>query len=119
MVARQRLLKDMDLEKRRSLRKALVSSGRLRSEAAAPLSITTINLAADGIAISASGKVFAGTQYTIDFEIVISGKPCPVTAVTEAMFCVYAGDGVFKAGLKFMELDPHTASLISQFLTGH
>lgn len=106
----------MNSEQRHSLRKALKSTGRLVLDCAPPLEMRTINVARDGMAISSREPVIEGAHYRVDFDIMVDGTACHVMAGARVIFCVYAGQSEFKAGLRFIDLDPLSTAAIAGFL---
>jgi hypothetical protein len=107
----------MDQDKRQSLRKALTSSGKLTRDGKRPAQIETINVAQEGIAISAHEKIVEGALYKIGFTLPLDGASHDLVVRANAVFCVYAGQSIYKAGLKFVEVDADAAELISKFLS--
>ena len=103
-------------EKRNSSRKALVASGNLKQGAKAPASIETINVARDGMAICAHQKIVEGAPCVVRFDMTVDGATHRLSLRATAMFCVYAGQGAYKAGLKFIDVGSDDDSLISRFL---
>ena len=106
----------MYCEKRQSDRKALFASGDLKQGHAATAKIETINLARDGMAISAHQKIVAGEPCEVKFDMTVDGATHRLSLRATAMFCVYAGQGAYKAGLKFIDMRSADDSLISRFL---
>lgn len=106
----------MHSEKRNSQRKVLIASGNLKQGTNAPASIETINVARDGMAIRAHQQILEGQPCLIKFDMIIDGATYRLALRATAMFCVYAGQGAYKAGLKFIDVGADTDSLISRFL---
>jgi hypothetical protein len=93
----------MYAEKRNSDRKALIATGNLKQGAKAAADIETINVARDGMAISAHQKIIEGEPCEVKFEMTVDGATHRLSLRATAMFCVYAGQGAYKAGLKFID----------------
>ncbi|MBC7513709.1 MAG: PilZ domain-containing protein [Herminiimonas sp.] len=108
----------MDSEQRHSTRKALKANGRLLLDASPPLEMRTINVASDGMAIAAREPVVEGAHYRVHFDVTVDGTAYQVAAGAKVVFCVYAGQSEFKAGLRFVELDQRSTAAIAGFL-GH
>ena len=108
----------MDTEQRNSNRKALKATGQLVLDQFPPVSMRTINVARDGMAIASTEPVVEGAQYRVNFEITVDGVSRTVAAGAKVVFCVYAGHSEFKSGLRFVELDPPSTAAIAGFL-GH
>ena len=106
----------MYFEKRQSDRKALVASGDLKQGRSAVARIETINVARDGMAISAHHKIVEGEPCEVKFEMTVDGATHRLSLRATAMFCVYAGQGAYKAGLKFIDIGTDADTLISRFL---
>lgn len=106
----------MYAEKRNSDRKALVAAGNLKQGAKAAATIETINVARDGMAICAHQKIVEGEPCVVKFAITVDGATHRLSLSATAMFCVYAGQGAYKAGLKFIDVGSDADSLISRFL---
>ena len=106
----------MYFEKRHSDRKAFVASGDLKQGRAAAAKIETINVARDGMAISAHQKIVEGEPCEVKFEMTVDGATHRLSLRATAMFCVYAGQGAYKAGLKFIDIGSDVDNLISRFL---
>jgi hypothetical protein len=108
----------MDSDQRHSTRKSLKASGTLITGRAPALEMRTINVARDGMAISSREPVIEGAQYRVHFDLPVDGAPVGVDAGARVIFCVYAGQSEFKAGLRFIDLDPPSTAAIAGFL-GH
>ena len=104
-------------EKRHSNRKALIAAGNLKQGGKAAASIETINVARDGMAICAHQKIVEGEPCLVKFDMTIDGATHRLSLRATAMFCVYAGQGAYKAGLKFIDIGSDADSLISRFLS--
>lgn len=107
----------MDSDQRHSNRKALKASGKLVPDRAEPVDMRTINVARDGMAITAREPVVEGAHYRVLFDIPVDGEPYKVAAGARVIFCVYAGQSEFKAGLRFIDLDPPSTAAIAGFLS--
>lgn len=106
----------MNSDQRHSTRKALKANGRLMLDASPPLEMRTINVASDGMAIASREPVVEGAHYQVLFEVPVDGTACPVAAGAKVVFCVYAGQSEFKAGLRFVELDSRSTAAIADYL---
>lgn len=106
----------MSSEQRHSTRKALRAIGQLRPDRSAPMEMQTINVARDGMAISASKPVVEGEHYRVNFDIPLNGRAFQVEAGARVIFCVYAGHSEFKAGLRFIDLDPPSTAAIAGYI---
>ena len=104
-------------EKRNSDRKTLVASGNLKQGAKVTASIETINVARDGMAISVHRQITEGQPCVVKFNITIDGATHRMSLRATTMFCVYAGQGAYKAGLKFIDIGSDADLLISRFLS--
>ena len=104
-------------EQRHSLRKALKATGHLMLDRAPALEMRTINVARDGMAISSREPVVEGAHYRVHFDLVVDGTVRRVAAGARVIFCVYAGQSEFKAGLRFIDLDPPSTAAIAGFLS--
>jgi len=107
----------MDTEQRHSTRKALKSDGRLLLGCSPPQPMRTINVARDGMAITSSEPVVEGAHYRVCFNVVVDGAAFRIDAGAKVIFCVYAGQSEFKAGLRFIDLDPPCTAAIAGFLS--
>ena len=107
---------DLISEQRHSLRKALKATGRLMLDRSPPLEMRTINVARDGMAISSREPVVEGAHYRVHFDLMVDGTIRQVAAGARVIFCVYAGQSEFKAGLRFIDLDPPSTAAIAGFL---
>lgn len=108
----------MDSEQRHSTRKALRAKGKLMLDSLPPLEMRTINVASDGMAIASREPVVEGAHYRVHFDVTVGGTAHQVAAGAKVIFCVYAGQSEFKAGLRFVELDQRSTAAIADFL-GH
>ena len=108
----------MNSEQRHSTRKALKANGRLLLDASPPLEMRTINVASDGMAIASREPVVEGAHYRVQFDVTVDGTAYQIAAGAKVVFCVYAGQSEFKAGLRFVELDQRSTAAIDVFL-GH
>ena len=108
----------MDSEQRHSTRKALKAHGKLLLDSSPPLEMRTINVASDGMAIASREPVVEGAHYRVHFDVTVDGTAHQVAAGAKVIFCVYAGQSEFKAGLRFVELDQRSTAAIADFL-GH
>ena len=107
----------MDPEQRNSSRKALKATGQLILEHSPPVSMRTINVARDGMAIASAEPVIEGAQYRVNFDIPVDGVVRSVAAGAKVVFCVYAGHSEFKSGLRFIDLDPPSTAAIAGYLS--
>jgi hypothetical protein len=107
----------MNPEQRTSGRKALKSTGHLTLDRSPPLAMRTINLARDGMAISAPERVIEGAHCLVDFDLVLDGEPHQISVGARVIFCVYAGQSQFKAGLRFVDLDLSSSAAITSYLS--
>ncbi len=106
----------MDSDQRHSTRKSLKATGRLLPERAPPLEMRTINVARDGMAIASKEPVIEGAHCQVQFAIPVDGTARQVDAGARVVFCVYAGQSEFKAGLRFIDLDPNATAVIAGYL---
>lgn len=106
----------MTSEQRHSTRKALKANGRLLLDALPPLEVRTINVASDGMAIASREPVVEGAHYRVHFDVTVDGTAYQVAAGAKVVFCVYAGQSEFKAGLRFIDLDPRSTAAIAGYL---
>ena len=106
----------MGSEQRHSTRKALKATGQLLLGRSPPLEMRTINVARDGMAIASREPVVEGAHYQVQFDLMVDGTAYQVAAGAKVVFCVYAGQSEFKAGLRFIDLDPPSTAAIAGFL---
>lgn len=106
----------MDSEQRHSSRKALKAVGKLVPDRSPPMEMRTINVARDGMAIASREPVEEGALYRVHFDVPIDGTAYKVAAGARVIFCVYAGQSEFKAGLRFVDLDPPSTAVIAGYL---
>ena len=107
----------MNPEQRHSTRKTLKSDGRLLLGCSPPLEMRTINVARDGMAITSREPVVEGAHYRVSFKVTVDGTQHHIDAGAKVIFCVYAGQSEFKAGLRFIDLDPPCSAAIAGFLS--
>lgn len=81
-----------------------------------PLEVRTINVARDGMAITSREPITEGVHCQVQFDIPVDGTARQVAAGARVIFCVYAGQSEFKAGLRFVELDQNATAAIVGFL---
>ena len=106
----------MDSDQRHSTRKSLKATGRLVPDRSPPLEMRTINVARDGMAITSREPITEGAHCHVQFDIPVDGTARQVAAGARVVFCVYAGQSEFKAGLRFVELDQNATAAIVGFL---
>lgn len=107
----------MNSEQRTSERKALKATGHLTLDRSPPLEMRTINLARDGMAISAPERVIEGAHCLVDFDLILNGQAHQISVGARVIFCVYAGQSQFKAGLRFVDLDSPSSAAITNYLS--
>lgn len=107
----------MDSDQRHSTRKSLKATGRLVPDRSPPLEMRTINVARDGMAIASREPVVEGAHYQVHFDITVDGTRRQVAAGARVIFCVYAGQSEFKAGLRFIDLDQNATAAIAGYLS--
>ncbi len=107
----------MESDQRHSSRKSLKSVGKLVLDRLPPLEMRTINVARDGMAISSREPIVEGAHYRVLFDVPVDGTAYQVAAGARVIFCVYAGQSEFKAGLRFIDLDPPSSAAIAGFLS--
>jgi c-di-GMP-binding flagellar brake protein YcgR len=81
----------------------------------AALAARTVDIAANGMAVTLGQMVKAGLKGNITFEMLVDGKVSLITARVSVGYCIFSGDE-FKVGLLFAGLDPATTAAVTRFL---
>lgn len=105
----------MVLDNRGATRKVLTAKAQLSINNEQPIEARTIDIGADGVALLLPGPVSPGQQGRVIVNMYFGGKAHLVNAAVKVTFCVFSS-GQFRAGFKFVGLEPTGLSSISAYL---
>lgn len=102
-------------EQRKSERKVLRVRAKVVMEGAAPVSGRTSDLGANGVSITLADPLPVGQTGELSFDLMVGGKPVPVSARAKALYCIFSG-GEFKVGFQFLNLELGAMTAVARFL---
>lgn len=105
----------MESDNRQSTRKVLKTKAQLSIEESRPVEVRTIDISVDGLGLLLPGPVTPGQPGKIVVNMYFDGKAHIVSAVGKITYCVFSG-GEFRAGFKFVRLEPAAPGAISAYL---
>ncbi len=109
------MLLDTRTEQRWAARKVFKTKAVLTMDGAQPSAVRTLDLSGVGISLGLPYPLTVGNKGVVQFDLMVDGKVKPVKANVAVIHCIF-GNGEFKVGFKFMNLDLTVLSSISKFV---
>jgi len=75
-----------------------------------------VDLGVDGVSILSPRPISPGTRCVVMFEIPANGASTPVTLEAKSLHSALTGNGVFKVGMCFRDIDPDSARTLEAFI---
>ncbi|MEO7496963.1 MAG: PilZ domain-containing protein [Massilia sp.] len=102
-------------EQRKSPRKVLKAKAVLAMEGMPPIPARTLDIAANGIAVSTPHQLPVGATGKLSFDLYFEGKMMPISARARALYCIIS-NGEFKIGFQFISVDLTSMTTLAKFL---
>lgn len=102
-------------DQRHSARKILKTRALLALEGEAPFTGRTVDVSDNGVSITVSHPLLVGQAGKVSFDILIDGKPTPISARAKVMYCIFSHDE-FKVGFQFLNLELSAMTALARFL---
>ena len=106
----------MDIEQRIRPRKPVRVNALVSVSGIPSMTVRTIDISEGGICLSMPRPLTVGQKCNLAFELVKNGKKGRVMALAKVIYCILNSQDGFKTGLQFIEIDPTSAGVISQFI---
>jgi hypothetical protein len=84
-------------------------------EGEAPVGGRTSDIGANGVSISLQDPLLVGQTGVVSFELLVDGKPVPISARAKALYCIFSS-GEFKVGFQFLNLELNAMTAIARYL---
>ena len=102
-------------DQRKSTRKILKTRAMLAMEGEAPFVGRTVDVSDNGVSISVSHPLLVGQAGQVGFDLLLDGKPTPISARAKVMYCIFSNDE-FKVGFQFLNLELSAMTARARFL---
>ncbi len=116
LIDAEQLIRRAALERRNHERRSVALHARVTAPGIAVLPAHTVDLSRSGASITLPFELAAGQLCLIDLELEVCGESRAFHIAAEVCYCVIMGEGRFRAGVRFGEIDAATAAFIASIL---
>lgn len=99
-----------------SSRRPLRSPIKLAFRDSQRLLARTINIATDGLTMMSPLQIARGKVCDICIDLLLGGKRRQIYAVSTSVECVCVGCQGFRTNLRFLDIDPDSQQILSEFV---
>src|SRR5689334_11715625 len=103
-------------ERRLAARKVLRRPVTVTLSGGTAITAQTWDLGVDGVSILSPRPISPGTRCVVMLEIPANGASTPVTLEAKSLHSALTGNGVFKVGMCFRDIDPGNARTLEAFI---